>query len=74
MPDSSLQTVVAIVFLIAAVGAIALTFFSAVLYGAIHPEARAGQGSGSNVRGAAGAIIIFGLKRKLKRMLFRGLI
>jgi hypothetical protein len=74
--DSSLEMAAAVVFFIVAVGAVLLTFFSAALHSAVNPQPQFEDGSEhrKNVGRAAGAIILYGIKRKIKRMIFRGLI
>ena len=67
-----MQAVAVIGFLVIVVGLIALSFFSALLYSAVHgrPQYVNSADHRNAVAGAAGSILLFGLKRRLKRMLF----
>jgi hypothetical protein len=73
--DASTETTMAVVMLVIVGSLIALSFFSAILYSSVHgpnefedPEDKAQLGK------AAVAIAAHGMKRKLKRILFRSVI
>lgn len=75
MSVSDMQLMAGIAFLILVAALVGFTFFTAALYGAINPnDPSVNGGQSGNVAGAAGSIILFTLKRKLKRVIFRHLI
>jgi hypothetical protein len=73
--DASTETTMAVVMLIIVGGLIALSFFSAILYSSVSGTSQVNDSEhAANLGKAAAAIAAHGLKRKLKRVLFRSLV